>query len=81
MSSSTSHTGSFATFTFCFTGYTDGGWVTTPVVVVVVVLVLVLAAHAGLEGVEPGALAVLAVTMAELLVGVRSGDSRADQGL
>lgn len=81
MSSLPSRAGVFATFTLCFTGCTDGRWATPPGVVVVVVLVLVLAVHAGLDCVNPGALAVLTVTMTELLVGRRSGDTRADKGL
>lgn len=47
----------------------------------VVVLVLALAAYAGLDCVDPGTLAVLAAIMAEWLVGRRSGDIKADQGL
>lgn len=81
MSSLPSRVGVFATFTFCFTGCTDGRRAAPPGVIVVVVLVLVLAVHAGLECVNPGALVVLTVTMAELLVGRRSGGTRADQGL
>ena len=81
MSSLPSRLGSFATIALLFAGCADGRWASPPAVIMVVVLVLALAAYAGLDCVDPGTLAVLAAIMAEWLVGRRSGDIKADQGL
>ncbi|MEU5432999.1 hypothetical protein AB0G73_06425 [Streptomyces sp. NPDC020719] len=81
MSSLTPRLGAFVTFSFCLADRTGGRAITPPVVVVVFVLVWVLAPHAGLDRAYPGALAVLAAVMAELLVGRRFGGTGADQGL
>lgn len=81
MSSLPSRDGASATFTFCSTGCTEGRWAAPPALVVIVVLVLTLAVHAGPDSAVPGAAAVLAAALAELLAGRRPDYARAEQGL